>query len=183
MGWEKLLAFVSGRVDEELRLKVEYLVAENRILRGHIEGRVWLSDEQRIALAFIGKRLGRAALEQIASIVTPNTILAWHRRLVAAKFDTSAKRKARPPGRPPSDDAIVQQIVRMARENPAWGYRRIAGALAAIQISVCHQTVKNVLEANGIDPAPQRKGKTSWADFIKSHTNSLLATDFLATKV
>src|SRR5688500_10898681 len=105
MGWEKLLAFVSGLVDDELRLKVDYLVAENRILRGQIEGRVRMTGEQRIALA---KRLGRAALEQLASIVTPETILTWHRGLVAVKFDPSASRKAKPSGRPPLDDAIVQ---------------------------------------------------------------------------
>src|SRR5262249_45988595 len=107
MGWEKLLTFVSGRIDEELRLKVEYLVAENRILRSQIEGRLRLTDEQRMTLATIGKKLGRAALEQVASIVTPETILGWHRKLCAAKFDTSKSRKPAVVGRPPTDQAVV----------------------------------------------------------------------------
>jgi len=79
MAWDKLLACVSGKLDQELRMRIEYLVAENRILRSQLEGRLRLTDEQRITLATIGKQLGRAALEQIASIVTPETILSWHR--------------------------------------------------------------------------------------------------------
>jgi hypothetical protein len=90
MGWEQLLAWVTGRVDEQLQQRVDDLVAENRILRGPFEGRLRLTDEQRITLATIGKKLGTAALEQVASIVTPETILAWHRKPVAAKFDTLA---------------------------------------------------------------------------------------------
>lgn len=166
---------------DEFRLKIEYLVAENRILQSQFEGRLRLTDKQRITLASIGKRLGPAALGQVASIVTPETILAWHRKLVAAKFDTSNRPKCKPWGQPPLDAVIIRQIVRMAQENPTWGYRRIAGALATIQIAVSHQTIKHVLEAHGIDPAPQRKEKTSWSDFVKSHTDCLLATDFLTT--
>jgi hypothetical protein len=85
MDWKKLLAYISGQVDDELRLKVEYLIAENRILRSQLDGRLRLNDKQRLTLASIGKRLGRAALSQIASIVTPETILASpqaHRRQV-----------------------------------------------------------------------------------------------------
>ncbi|GIW76468.1 MAG: hypothetical protein KatS3mg104_1531 [Phycisphaerae bacterium] len=182
MGWERLLAWVTGRVDEQLRLRVEYLVAENRILRGQVDGRLRLTDDERITLATIGKKMGKAALEQIASIVTPETILAWHRKLVAAKFDTS-KTRAKPIGRPPIDPAIVELILRMATESPTWGYRRITGELAKLDIQISHQTVKNTLESHGLDPAPQRKSKTSWADFIKSHTDTMLATDFLTTEV
>jgi putative transposase len=138
MGWEQLLAWVTGRVDEQLRLRVDYLVAENRILRGQVEGRLRLTDDERITLATIGKKLGRQALDQIASIVTPETILAWHRKLVAAKFDTSKTRATRTVGRPPTDPALVELILRMATENPTWGYRRIAGELAKLEINVSH---------------------------------------------
>ena len=183
MGWEQLLAWVSGKVDEQLRLRIEYLVAENRILRSQLDVRVRLNDEQRITLATIGKKLGRAALEQIASIVTPETILGWHRKLIAAKFDASKIRATKPMGRPPIDPATVEQVLRLAKENPTWGYRRITGVLAPIGTNISHQTVKNILEEHGIDPAPERMSKTSWSDFIKTHADSLLATDFLTTEV
>jgi len=183
MAWEQLLAWVSGRIDHELQLKIEYLVAENRILRGQFPRRPRFTDAQRIILANIGAKLGRKALKQVASIVTPETILRWHRALVARKFDTSHRPKAKTRGRPPTDPAVVEQVLRLARENPAWGYQRIAGALRQLNCSVSHQTVKNVLKDHGIDPAPKRGEKTNWSDFIKSHADSLLATDFFTTEV
>ena len=118
MDWKTMLAYVTGSVDEELLQRNEYLVAENRILRGQIPGRVTtLSAGERRTLASIGKRLGRQALAEIASIVRPETILAWHRRLVAKKFDGSTKRTY--PGRPRVDQEIEQLIVRFATDNRA----------------------------------------------------------------
>src|SRR5437773_6255532 len=111
MAWDKLLACVSGKIDHEQRPKIEYLVAENRILRSQVEGRLRVTDDQRITLATIAKKLGRAALEQIASIVTPETILRWHRKLVAKKFDTSKSRATKAVGRPPTEPAVVEQIL------------------------------------------------------------------------
>ncbi len=99
MGWKKLLSYITGSVDQELLLRNEYLVTENRMLRQQIPGRVRLTDTERTTLAEIGKKLGRQALEEVASIVTPDTILTWHRKFVAQKFDGSQQRK--PPGRPP----------------------------------------------------------------------------------
>ncbi len=182
-GWEKILAWVAGRIDHQLQLKIEYLTAENKILRDQLSGRRRLNDAQRATLATIGKKLGRKLLQDVASIVTPDTILRWHRQLVARKFDTSDRRAAAVPGRPPTDPAAVMQVLRLANENPAWGYRRITGALAAIGHGLSHQTVKNILEEHGIDPVPMRKRKTDWSDFIKSHADCLLATDFFTTEV
>jgi putative transposase len=93
MDWKHLLAYITGSVDEELLLRNEYLVTENRILRQQVRSRVQLSDGDRKTLAEIGKRLGRKALAEVASIVKPDTILAWHRKLVAQKFDGSQQRK------------------------------------------------------------------------------------------
>ena len=124
MDWKKLLAYISGSVDDELLLRNEYLAAENRILRAQIDGRLKLNDGERKTLAEIGKRLGRKALAEVASIVKPETILAWHRRLVAKKFDGSKKRED--PGRPAIDEEIEELIVRFAKENRSWGYDRIA---------------------------------------------------------
>jgi hypothetical protein len=107
MGWEKLLAWVAGKVDDELQAKIEYLVAENRILRDQVNGLPRFTDAQRITLATVGAKIGKAALEQVACIVTPDTILRWHRQLVADIFDTSDTRKPRGVGRPATDPALV----------------------------------------------------------------------------
>src|SRR5260221_8507514 len=124
----RLLAYVTGLVNQKLLLQNEYLAAENRILRAHLPTRLRLSDPQRSTLAEIGKRLGRKALEQVACVAKPDTILAWYRRLIAQKFDGSRQRSY--PGRPPVQREIVELVVQMARENPSWGYDRIVGALA-----------------------------------------------------
>ena len=99
MDWKHLLAFITGTVDQKLLLRNEYLVTENRMLRNQITGRVRLTDVERKALAAIGHKLGKQALAEVATIVKPDTILGWHRKLVAQKFDGSQRRKAT--GRPP----------------------------------------------------------------------------------
>ena len=113
MSWTKLLANVTGSVDEELRLRNEYLVTENRILRSKIKGQLRLKDEERRQLATIGKQLGRKVLEAIATILKPDTILRWH--LVACKFDGSGHRRS--PGRPAVSQEVEALILRFAREN------------------------------------------------------------------
>src|SRR6516225_212315 len=92
MNWKRMLAYVTGSVDEELLRRNEYLVTENRILRNQIKGRIRLTDAERISLAQVAKRLGRKALNEMAQMVRPETILAWHRRLVANKLDGSKNR-------------------------------------------------------------------------------------------
>src|SRR5215470_12410373 len=134
MDWKILLACITGSVEEELLLRNEYLVTENRILRQQIEGRVLLTDAQRWTLAEIAKKLGKQALEEVATIVKPETILAWHRKLVAQKFDGSKHRKAL--GRPKVEEELEALVVRMARENRSWGYDRIVGALANLGYTI-----------------------------------------------
>ena len=181
MNWPRILAYITGTVDQELLLRNEYLVAENRILREQIDGRLLLSESQKKTLAEIGHRLGRKALEDVANAARPDTILGWYRKLVAQKFDGSkARRKV---GRPPIDDDIEQMMVRMARENPSWGYDRIAGALANLGYKVSDQTVGNVLRRHGIPPAPQRKRTTTWASFIRAHLAVMAGTDFFGVEV
>jgi putative transposase len=109
-------------------LRNEYLVAENGILRHHIKGRLHLSDTERTTLAEIGKQLGKQALAEIAKAAKPDTILGWHRKLVAKKFDGSKQRTSL--GWPRVDKALEDLVVQMAQENRSWGYDRIAGALA-----------------------------------------------------
>ncbi len=181
MDWKTMLAYVTGSVDEELLQCNEYLVAENRILRAQIPGRLKLTDGERRTLAHIGKQLGRKALAEVANIVRPDTILAWHRRLVARKFDGSKKRNY--PGRPPVDRALEHLIVRLATENRDWGYDRIAGALANLGHEVSDQTVGNILKRQGIPTAPERKKTTAWKEFIRAHRDVLAATDFFTAEV
>ncbi len=176
-----MLAYITGAVDEELLLRNEYLVAENRVLRNQIRVRLRLTDGERRSLAEIGKRLGKQALDEIASIVKPDTILGWRRRLVAKKFDGSRSRKY--PGRPRIDADIEELVVRLAKENKSWGYDRIAGALANLGHEVSDQTVGNILKRQGIPRAPERKKTTTWTEFIRSHMNVLAATDFFTAEV
>src|ERR1700674_5125947 len=181
MEWARILAYITGTVDQELLLRNEYLAAENRILRGQLKGRLRFSDAELCSLGEIGRRLGRKALGEVANAALPDTILAWYRRLVARKFDGSRQR--RKPGRPRIDRAIEELIVRMAEENPSWGYDRIVGALANLGHEVSDQTVSNVLRRHGLPPAPERKHTTTWAAFIRAHLAVLAGTDFFTVEV
>ena len=180
MEWARILAYISGTVDQELLLRNEYLAAENQILRGQLKGRPKLSDAERAKLGEIGRRLGRKALGDVATAALPDTILGWYRRLVARKFDGS---KHRSPGRPQVERAIEELIVRMAEENRSWGYHRIVGALANLGFEVSDQTVGNVLRRRGMPPAPERKRTTTWPAFIRTHLALLAGTDFFTAEV
>ena len=177
----RLLAYVTGMVNQRLLLQNEYLLAENRILRAHLPSRLLLTDPERSTLAVLGKRLGRRGLELVASVARPDTILAWFRKLVAQKFDGSRHRLY--PGRPALARQITELILRMARENSGWGYDRIAGALDHLGYGVSDQTVGNILRRFGIPPAPKRRQQMSWADFIRSHMAVLAGIDFFTAEV
>ena len=181
MVWARMLAYITGTIDQDLLLRNEYLTAENRILRAQIKTRLVLSDAERVTLADIGHRLGRKALEEIAAAAKPDTILGWFRKLVAQKFDGSKSR--RPCGRPRTDEEREELVVRMAKENPTWGYDRLVGALANLGHTLSDQTVGNILHRHGIPPAPKRKHTTSWRDFIRAHLAVLVGTDFFTVEV
>src|SRR5215469_13240639 len=180
MTWAQLLAYVTGTVDQELLLRNEYLAAENRILKAQIKGRLLLSQEEKATLAEIGHRLGRKALQEVAGAAQPDTILGWYRRLTANKFDGSRFRKR--VGRPRVAEEIERFVVRMAKENPSWGYDRIVGALANLGHRLSDQTVGNILRRHGLSPAPKRKQTVSWKDFIRSHRDVLVGMDFFTAE-
>lgn len=123
MDWKRALAYVTGSVDEHLLARNRYLAEENRILRARIPGRLRLTDPERKGLALAARDLGRRALKEVATIVTPDTLLAWHRKLVARKFDSS--RRPRGPGRPTVAAEIEALVIRFARENRTWGFRAV----------------------------------------------------------
>ena len=181
MIWAQLLAYITGTVDQELLLRNEYLAAENRILKAQIKGRLLLSQEEKTTLAEIAHRLGPKALGEVASTAQPDTILGWYRKLIANKFDGSRFRRR--VGRPKVDEEVERLVLRMAKENPSWGYDRIVGALANLGHRLSDQTVGNLLRRHGLSPAPKRKHAVSWKDFIRSHRDVLVGMDFFTAEV
>jgi hypothetical protein len=181
MDLARILAYVTGTVDQELLARNEYLAAENRILKAQLKGRLKLSDAERATLGEIGHRVGRKVLAEVAAVARPDTILAWYRKLVACKFDGSQVRHG--PGRPRIKREVEQLIVRMAGENRDWGYDRIARALANLGHEISDQTVGNVLRRHALPPAPERKRTTTWAAFIRTHLALLAGTDFFTAEV
>ena len=176
-----LILTVAGWLTRQQVALVEYLLEENRILREQLGGkRLRLTDAQRRRLAVKGKALGRKALEEVARIGTADTILRWYRELVARKYDGSRQRG---PGRPRTADAIVELILRMADENPTWGYTRIRGALSNVGYEVGRTTIKRILMEHGIEPAPERGKRTPWRTFLEAHWGAIAAMDFFTVEV
>jgi putative transposase len=181
MGWKNLLESISESVSDHLRLRNAYLLAENRILRNQIDGRVQLTDRERKELAEMGTKLGKKALEEIATVAQADTILAWNRKFADRQVDTS---KPHPSvGRPRVGKEIEYLVVRMARENRSWGYDRIQGALKHLGYTTSDQTVGHILKRHGILPAPERQKTVTWREFVRIHLDLLLATDFFNGEV
>ena len=180
--WQLLFMILAGWVHREQQERIEYLRTENQVLKEKFgKKRILLNDDQRRRLAVKGKILGRKRLQEIGTLFTPDTILRWHRTLVAQKWDYSQRRKS--VGRPRVEKEIVELVLRFARENPSWGYDRIQGALENLGHQVSDQTVGNILKEHGLEPAAERKRKTTWRTFIKSHWDVLGAIDFTTIEV
>jgi transposase InsO family protein len=172
-----LLAALVGWLDQRQQAAVAYLIEENRILHRHVRGRLRLTDEERRRLAMHGHRLGRRRLRDVATIATLDTILRWHRQLIARKW-TYAKRRG---GRPGVLAEIRRLVVRMADENPTWGYTRIVGALKNVGHRVSRSSIARILKAHGIPPVPERP--TSWQTFLRAHWGAIAGADFFTTEV
>src|SRR2546425_6100315 len=174
---------VAGWINRHQQQVIAYLQEENRVLKSKLPGgRLRLSDTERRRLAKLAHPLGCKRLKHLATLATPDTLHRWYKRLIADKFDGSQKRKER--GRPRVCEEIEQLVVRMAEENPTWGYRRIQGALANLGHPIDAITVRNILRRHHIDPAPQRrKAGMSWAQFLTMHWEVLAATDFFTVEV
>ncbi len=171
-----LLVSLAGWMSQQQQDVIDYLQEENRVLREQLGSkRLRLNDDQRRRLPVKAKKLGRRVLLELTTIVKPETLLAWHRRLIAQKYDSSKQRGA---GRPHTSDEIQQLVVRMATENREWGYRRIQGALANLGLEVARSTVANILKGHGMEPAPERNQKTTWKEFLARHWGVIVAADF-----
>jgi putative transposase len=176
-----LLISVAGWMNQQQRDAIEYLREENRVLRTQFGGRrLRFTDDQRRSLAAKAKLVGRKLLADLSTIVTPETLLKWHRDLIACKYDGS---KRRHPGRPATGKEIEELVVRLAKENRSWGYLRICGALSNLGYEVSRNTIANILKRNGIELAPDRVRKTTWKEFLTQHWELLVAADFFTVEV
>jgi transposase InsO family protein len=173
-----VLATLCGWLQREREDVIAFLREENRVLKARLEGRrLHLDDHERRRLAELGHRVGRRWLDEVATIVTPDTLLRWHRELVARKWTyrggrtTSVGRQAR----------IRSLVIRMATENPTWGYTRIQGALKNLGHQVGRSTIARILKLAGIPPSRERP--MTWRTFLRAHWPALLAADFFTTEV
>jgi putative transposase len=176
-----VLIAVGGWMNQHQLQIIDYLREENRVLREQLGGRrMRFNDGQRRRLAAKAKRLGRRLLAEVATIVTPETLMAWHRRLIAIKYDGSAQRG---PGRPKTAVDLEALVVKLAEENRDWGYRRIQGALSNLGRKIARSTIAEILERHGIEPAPERSRKTTWKEFLSRHWELVVAADFFTVEV
>jgi putative transposase len=176
-----LMLVFSGWVNRGQQDVIEYLQEENRVLREQLGGkRLRFTDKQRRRLARKARCLSQKRLFEIGTVVTPSTLLRWYRKLISRKYDGSKRRSS---GRPKTTGEIEELILRMAHDNPRWGYTRIRGSLYNLGHEVARNTIKRVLLENGIDPAPLRKERMSWNTFLKAHWGAIAATDFFTVEV
>lgn len=146
---------------------------ENAVLRRQLAGPVRYEPADRFWFAVLSTLIPRRRWREVFP-VSPATLLAWHRRFIAAKWDYTARRRS---GRPPTRAAIKTLVLRLARENPRWGHRRIQGELVRLGHRIAASTVWEVLNAAGVDPAPRRSGPT-WREFLTAQAEGLIAADF-----
>nr|WP_306750088.1 integrase [Saccharothrix yanglingensis] len=172
----KLLSVPAVLLRSEAAKDAELLVLrhENAVLRRQLTGPVRYEPADRFWFAALSGAVDRCRWPEIFP-VTPGTLLAWHRRLVAGKWDYSARRRI---GRPPTRAAVKSLVLRLARENPRWGHRRIQGELARLGHHVACSTVWRILHDAGIDPPPRRTGPT-WRQFLTAQAQGIIAADFL----
>lgn len=176
-----LIAALALWLNRQQQDVIDYLKEENQLLKAKLgDLKIQFTDGERCRLAIRAKALGRKLLNQLETLVTPDTLLRWHRQLVAQKWNYVHRRA---PGRPRIKDEIAALILTMAEENPGWGYTRILGALRNLGHQVSRTTVANVLEENGIDSAPLRGKRTKWSTFLKAHWKIVVASNFFSVEV
>jgi len=159
--WQLMVMFLISWINRQQQEVIEYLRTENAVLREKLgKKRILLTDDQRRRLAVKGKVLCRKVLDKVGTLFTPDTILRWRRKLIAAKWDYSDRKKK--PGRPRIRQVIVDLTLQFAKENPTRGFGRIQGELSKVGYQICDSTVAQILKANGIEPALFRKRTGSW---------------------
>lgn len=181
-GWSHfpLVALIARLLCRELTQENEYVRPENRILRSKLLRRIAFTDEERRTLVDVALEMERKLMRQVVSIVQPDTILAWQRRLEKQKWDYSDRRK-RKPGRPRTAPQVEDLVCGMARA-ARWGYKRISGELKKLGIQISKTWVADILRRNGLPPSPERSG-LSWREFLSRHVDVLLCADLLTQEV
>lgn len=178
-----LVVILAGWVNRHQQAVIEFQSTQIQVMMEKLGSkRILLNDDQRRRLAVKGKALGRKLLLEITTIFTPDTILRWHRQLVADKWNYSHRRKAKQ-GRPAVAEDLILLVLRIAQNNSSWGYDRIQGALANLGHKISDQTVGNILKEHGIEPVPDRKRQTTWKTFLQAHWDVLGAIDFTTIEV
>ncbi|MFC1642715.1 hypothetical protein ACFL5O_08530 [Myxococcota bacterium] len=176
-----LIVTVAAFIHRNQQDWIDYLREENRVLHAQLGGRrLRLTDEPRRRLAVRAKLLARAVLKGLSCIVTPDTLLGWYRKLVAAQYKGTPKRSV---GRPPTKENLAELVIGMAKQNLGWGYTRIRGALANFGHEIGRNPIKRILADAGIEPAPERGQRTPWKTFLKAHWGAIATTDFFTVEV
>ena len=179
--WQFIVVAIAGWMNRQQQEVIEYLTEENRVLReklGH--KRIILNDAQKRRLARAAKKLGRQLLREVGTLFSPDTLLRWHRWLIARKYDGSAKRKRGP--KPTKANMIRELVLRMVGENDGWGYGRIHGELKALGYKVSWQTVRRVMIEEGLLDDPFGPKRVPWKTFLQSHWDSIAACDFFTVE-
>jgi putative transposase len=179
-----LIAMVAHAINERMARRIDYLQEEVRVLKEALaattgRAQITFTAEQRRRLAIKGKALTPEERESCCQLVRPSTILKWFRQLAAKKYDSSRIRK---PGRPRKANEIRDLVLRIARENPGWGYTKIRDALRGLKIEIGRTTVASILAQAGLEPAPERNRKRTWKQFLRSHWETLYACDFFTVE-
>ena len=183
--WMMLVSMMAGWINRQQQEALEYLTEENKILRDELlkatgKKRIILNDIQRRRLAILGKKLGRKLLGQVCCAFSPDTLLLWHRKLVAKKYTGKNHGKG---GRPRISDYLRQLIIDMAKDNKHLGGKTLHGYLKYLGLKVSPSTINRILREHGIEPRPDRPEKTSWNEFVRAEWESLAAIDFFTTEI
>jgi len=182
--WLTLATYLAYCIDKELYVAIDYLREQVRVLMEHQEKenkRILLTNNQRMRVAAKAKRLSRKMLERCTELFTPDTIMRWHQKLIAEKYDGSQNRRYA--GRPPITQEIVNLVIRFKEENPRWGYQKIRDQVVYLGYAISKSSVKKILIENGYDPEPDLTVRSTWHEFIKSHWAVLAACDFFTIEL
>ena len=177
-----MVVSLAGWMNQQQQDVIEYLREEVRVLK-ELQGkkRLRFTADQRRRLERKAKRIDFGRLKEIVGLVTPQTMLAWHRKLIAKNYDSSGRR--RKAGRPPTKEELRDLVTRMAEENGGWGYTRIRGAMANLGHELGRGTIAEILKQAGLEPAPERERRGTWAEFLSTHWEVLGATDFFTVEL
>lgn len=180
--WSSLpvIATVARLLCRELTLQNEYLRTENKVLKAKVRGRIRVTDEDRRTLVDAALAMGRKLMQEVVTLVKPETLLSWQRRVEKEKWDYS-NRERREPGRPRTSGDMEALVCRLAREN-SWGYLRIPGELLKLDLRLSKGCIADILRRNNLPPSPERKGLT-WREFLSRHAEVMLSADLFAKEI